>query len=130
MDNWYKFKDKSNKKIDLNKVDIASVICYGNYLIAEIAWLASQNKVKQKTINKFFNVATTVLQATVAQKGFKQNELAEIYTYIDNITKDLNGATITTKEIGLMLGNLSELEGEHYTFTELIGFVRSIAAKI
>lgn len=129
MDTWLKFKDKSSKK-DLTKINISESICYGNYLIAKISWLTSQNKIKQKHIDKFFMQATEILQATVAQQGFKSNELGEIYAYIDNITNDLNKTTITSKEIGLMLGNLSELDGERYTFSELIGFVRSIAAKI
>ena len=129
MDSWYKFRNKKHKE-NLSKLSISSNICYGNYLIGKIAYDASKYKVKQSTIDKFFNTASKILQATVEQKGYENKELIEIYSYIDRVTNDVIKSTTTSQELGLMLGNLTELEEGKYTFTELIGFVRALASKI
>lgn len=128
MDTWHKFRNKDTRK-KLTEVDVAKEICYGNFLMSEIAWLASQNKLRQWHIDKFFNQATLILQATIAQKGFNK-ETEGIYEYIDQITKELIANSVSVSELGLMLGNLTELEDNHYTFTELIAFVRTLGAKI
>ena len=130
MDNWFLYKNKQHKK-DLKTLDIPKTICYGNMLLAQNMWLAANNKIKQKHINKFFDIASLVLQATMTQKGFSETELMAIHQHIERITKDLlYNATLTAEEIGLMLGNLSEIENGHYTFIELIGFMRAVASKI
>ena len=129
MDTWYKIRTEKIKE-DLSKVKISEKICYGNYLIAEICWLACTNKLKQKNIDNFFKTASIVLQATLEQKGFNSSGLSDIYIYIDTIFRDIVNSETSLQELGLMLGNLTELDNAHYTFTELIAFVRAMATKI
>jgi hypothetical protein len=129
MDSWNKFKTKSHKE-NLTTVSIPKMICYGNYLCAEIMWLAVENKLKQKHVDKFFDVASLVLQATKAQSGLKDVELYEIHNYIEQIVKDIDETKTTFEDLAIMLGNLSEIENAKYTFTELIAFVRVLAKQI
>lgn len=129
MDTWKKYKNKKHKQ-DLKSVKIADLICFGNFQIAKIAWLGSKNKIKQKHINNFFNTASLVLQATVAQKEYNTDKLIDIFTHIDVIVKDLLGTNTSLEDMSLMLGNLTELERANYTFVELIGFVRFLSTKI
>ena len=129
MDTWYKYKNTSFKT-DLNKINISKQICYGNFLLASIAWRTIKGKAPQSLFNKFFSNAAIVLQATVAQKGFNNKELIDVYAYIDDITKDLIANSNSAEDYALMLGNLSEFDDMNYTFTELIAFVRAIATKI
>ena len=56
--------------------------------------------------------------------------MIDVYNYIDKITKDLMTNSTGAEDYALMLGNLSEFDDMKYTFTELIAFVRAIAAKI
>ena len=129
MDTWYKYRAKQHKQ-DLNKVDVPKMVAYGNYLIHTIAWKAANNKCSQKLLNKFFDVASLVLQATLAQKS-DATSIMGAYEYIDQITKDLsNGYSTSAQELGLMIGNLSEIEDGHYTFTELIAFMRLMGTRI
>ena len=129
MDTWYKFKNIKSKK-DLTKINIAKQICYGNFLLGDIIWQTINNKKPQKLFNEFFENASIVLQATLAQKGFSDEELIEAYNYIDKTTKELMTNSTGAEDYALMLGNLSEFQDMKYTFTELISFVRAIAAKI
>ena len=129
MDTWYKYKNK-HFKIDLNKINIAEQICYGNFLLAQILWKTIQRKQTRRIINKFFINASLVLQATEVQKGFSNTEIIEVYNYIDKITKELIANSNSAEDYALMLSNISEFEDMNYTFTELIAFVRAIAAKI
>lgn len=129
MDTWYKYKTFNFKK-DLNKINISKQICYGNFLLASILWKTIKSKPSQSMFNKFFSNAAIVLQATVAQNGFNNKELIDVYNYIDKITKELIANSNSAEDYALMLGNISELEDMKYTFTELIAFVRAIATKI
>lgn len=129
MDTWNRYKTKSYSK-DLRTVSVPKTICYGNYLLSEIAWLACNSKLKQKHINKFFDTASLVLQATKAQNGLEKVELYEIHNYIEKITKDIESTNTTMEDLGIMLGNISELQDAKYTFTELIAFVRVFAKQI
>ena len=128
MDIWYKYKNKKFK-IDLSTINIGERICYGNMLLYEIAWKILQHKKPKALIEKFFDNASIVLQATKAQSGFNK-ESTDVYEYIDSITKELMTNSNGAEDYALMLGNLSEFEDMKYTFVELIGFVRAMAAKI
>ena len=127
MDTWNKYKDKSYK-INLYNVDISKTICYGNYLISKIAYQAICNKVKQRTINSFFETASIVIHATVAQN--KVDNFEKSLEYIEEVTRSLMNSNNSSKELGLLIGNLTEYQDTHYTFIELIAFIRCIAAKI
>jgi hypothetical protein len=70
-----------------------------------------------------------VLKATALKKGFKTQELPEIYSHIDNVTRDVLNDSTDTKTIALMLGNRSEIVDANYTLVELIGFVRALASE-
>lgn len=128
MDIWYKYKNKKFK-VDLNAVNIGECICYGNMLLHELVWKIIQHKKPNALIEKFFDNASMVLQATSAQNGFKK-EATDVYEYIDSITKELMTSSNSAEDYAMMLGNLSEFEDMKYTFVELIGFVRAMAAKI
>lgn len=129
MDTWYKFKNIKIKQ-DITQINISKQICYGHYLLSDIIWKTVNHKKPQKLFNKFFENASLVLQATLAQKGFDNKEMIDVYNYIDKITKDLMTNSTGAEDYSLMLGNLSEFDDMKYTFTELIAFVRAIAAKI
>lgn len=129
MDTWNKYK-KKKFNTDLKNVSISKQICYGNFLLASIIWRIINNRSVKHLINKFFDNASLVLQATLVQKGFDNKDLYDIYAYIDGITKDLIDNVNSAEDYALMLGNISEFEDANYTFTELIAFVRAIAAKI
>ena len=129
MDTWNKYKHNSYNKIDLNKVDISLTVCYANFLLSKIVYKISQGKKCQKTINKFFDISNMVLKAMALKKGFKTQELPEIYSHIDNVTRDVLNDSTDTKTIALMLGNRSEIVDANYTLVELIGFVRALAAE-
>ena len=130
MDSWNKYKSKKFANIDLTKVNISKTICYANFLIADLAWKAANTKLKQKHIDKFFEQASLILQATIAQKGFENTEKQEVYNYIDTTTKTVSESLASLEEFGTMMGNFTEISEAHYTFTELIAFVRVLAAKI
>lgn len=129
MDTWNKYKHNSYNNINLNKIDVSLSICYANFLLSKIIYKMSQDKKCQKTINKFFDISSIILKATALQKGFKTQELPEIYSHIDNVTRDILNNSTDTKTIALMLGNLSEIVDAKYTLVELIGFVRALASE-
>ena len=129
MDTWYKYKTRENK-INIKETNVSKLICYGNLLLAQIIWDTVNYKKTQKNIDKFFQNASVVLQATLAQKGFNNKELIDVYNYIDKITMELMNNSNSAQDYALMLGNISEFADMKYTFTELIAFVRVIAAKI
>ena len=129
MDTWHKFRNKPIRK-DLTKMNISELICQGNYLIAEIAWLATQNKLRQRHIDRFFDHANIVLQSTVAQNGYSNADIQGIYEYIDQITKEVMSSSVSLRDLGLMIGNLTELADNNYTFTELVAFMRVFGTKI
>lgn len=129
MDTWHKYKNIEFKN-DLKQCSIEYEICYGNYLVHKIALKASQNKLPQRLINSFFKQAIKILQITIKTQNIKTTSLIEVYDYIDTITRDLRNSSTSLKELGLMIGNLSEIESAHYTFVELIAFVRILAEKI
>ena len=129
MDNWNKYKNKTYKQ-NLTTIQIPKLICYGNYLLSEILWLTVEGKLRQRHVDKFFENAAMLLQATRAQSSEQDLPLYEIHNYIDKIVKDVLDTKTTPEDLALMLGNLTEIDGANYTFTELIGFVRVLAAQI
>ena len=129
MDSWHKFRGKNFRK-ELAKLDIAELICYGNFLMSEISWLAVQNRLRQGHIDRFLDHASLVIQATIAQKGYNTADSSGLYEYIDQVTKNLTESSVSVREIGLMLGNITEITDTTYTFIELIGFARAFGAKI
>lgn len=130
MDSWKKYKDKNFEKSSLSAADLSKEICYGNYLISKIAWLASIRKLKQRHIDKFFNKASFIIQATYTQKGYNNIQISELYNYIEQVYKDLLKTGTNIEDYGLLLGNITELSDANYTFVELIGFIRAVATKI
>lgn len=128
MDTWYKYKNKKFK-IDLSAVKISEKICYGNMLVHEIAWAIVCGKKPSKLFSRFFANASVVLQATIIQNGFADAG-AEVYAYVDSTTNELLNDSNSAEDYALILGNLSEFDDMKYTFVELIGFVRAMAAKI
>ena len=128
MDTWYKYKSKKFK-MNLKEINLSEYICYGNMLLHELVWKIVQHKNPQALIEKFFENASIVLQATVVQSGFN-NSNTDVYEYIDSTTKELMTNSNGAEDYALMLGNLSEFEDMKYTFVELISFVRAMAAKI
>ena len=127
MDLWDKYKKKQRKE-DLAKINIPEAIAYGNLLISKIAWKSIHNKNCKHLFNKFFDIADLILKSTVCQKEYVNTQLQDIYKHIDTITDQVSQLAYTKPQIGLMLGNLSEYVDNHYTFTELIGFIRFLAS--
>lgn len=126
MDTWSKYKIKSYK-VDLNTLSISKHICYSNYLLFKICWNIINGRTNQMLINKFFRNAAITLQASVAQKGYNNTELYEIFNYIDTMTKDLYNTKTEAKDLASMIGNMTEIENK-YTFIETIAFVRAFVA--
>lgn len=128
MDTWYKYKNKKFK-INLNEVNLSECICYGNMLLHQLVWKITQHKKPRALIDKFFNNASIVLQATIAQTALNSSN-TNVYEYIDSATKELMTNSNSAEDYALMLGNLSEFDDMKYTFVELVSFVRAMAAKI
>ena len=127
MNYWDKYKNKIFKE-DLEKVNVAEAIAYANLLIAKIAWKAIHNKMNKRLFNNFFNVASLILHATIVQHEYPVDYYDNILAHIDDIYDKVGRLNYSKAEIGLMIGNLSEYTDVHYTFTELIAFVRFLAS--
>ena len=129
MDTWNKYKNKQFKQ-DLNKINVSEAICYGNLLIHDIAWRVIHNKRAQRQINKLFEVAALIFQATCKQKGFVAEKYKDMLAYIDSVLNGISSNQSNYQEIAMLLGNLTEYTDAHYTFVERIAFVRFIASEI
>lgn len=127
MNYWDKYKNKIFKE-DLKKVNVAEAIAYANLLIAKISWKAIHNKANKRLFNNFFNVASLILHATIVQHEYPVDHYDNILAHIDDIYDKVGRLNYSKAEIGLMIGNLSEYTDVHYTFTELIAFVRFLAS--
>lgn len=129
MDTWNKYKNKQFK-FDLNRVNVSEAICYGNFLINTIAWKVIRHKKVQRYINKLFDVASLIFQATYKQKGYTYDKYKDMLSHIDNMLNSIIENQNSYEEIALMLGNLTEYTNVTYTFIERIAFVRFIANEI
>lgn len=129
MDTWNKYKNKQFK-YDLDRINISEAICYGNFLINLIAWRVVRHKKIQKQVNKLFDVASLIFQATCKQQGLSAEKYKEMLSYIDNVMNNIVNNQNNCEEIAMLLGNLTEYTDTHYTFTERIAFVRFIANEI
>lgn len=129
MDTWNKYKNKQFKQ-DLNKINISEAICYGNLLIHDIVWRVIHNKRVQRQINKLFEVASLIFQATCKQKGLVAEKYKDMLNYIDSVLNGISSNQSNYKEIAMLLGNLTEYTDTQYTFVERIAFVRFIANEI
>ena len=97
-------------------------------MIAKISWKAIHNKANKRLFNNFFNVASLILHATIVQHEYSVDHYDNILAHIDDIYDKVGRLNYSKAEIGLMIGNLSEYTDVHYTFTELIAFVRFLAS--
>lgn len=129
MDTWNKYKNKQFKD-NLDKINISEAICYGNFLINQIAWKVVRHKRAQKQINQLFETASLIFQATNKQKGFTAEKYRDLLGYIDNVFNSISANQNSKEEIAMLLGNLTEYTDTQYTFVERIAFVRFIASEI
>ena len=128
MNYWSEYKYYSFKE-DLNNINIAEAIAYANLLMSKISWKAIHNKYSARLFKRFFKVASLILQSTIIQHNENAEQYKEVLKHIDNIYSKVCELNYTKPQIGLLLGNLSEYIDTHYTFVELIAFVRFLAAK-
>lgn len=127
MDLWNIYKKKTRKE-DLSKINVAEAIAYGNLLINKIAWKIIHGKKATRLFKQFFDTADLILKTILNQKEYSDTQAQEIYKHIDMILDQVKNLVYTKEEIALMIGNLSEYTDSHYTFTELIGFIRFLAS--